>query len=170
MVWDAATWAQVTLAFVGVVVAVATALVAWFTYRFTIDSQPLDIEFVRSDRPSPQGTIPMHLRCRSPRAHLHQVWSPDWEGGDEESAPEVRMFFGSGEGRADCPDVSIVQGDVRMFNVLVPEGVTSFELVATASVDRRGRARNIWSDRIDVAPPRGHAPRGKKSLSLRRPR
>lgn len=147
--WGVETWAQVVIAFVGVIVATATMLVAWFTYRFTIDSQPLDIEFMRSDRPSPHGVIKMYLRCRSPRAYLHQFWSPSWEGRDGESVPEVRMF-GAKEEDADCPRESLSQGDIRFFSVFVPEGVTSFELVATASVDKRGRVRNIWSDRIDV--------------------
>lgn len=43
------------------------------------------------------------------------------------------------------------QGDVRMFNVVLPEGVTSFDLVATASVDKRGRLRNVWSGENVVA-------------------
>ena len=144
--WDAATWAQVVIAAVGLIVAVAATLVAWFTYRFTIDSQPLDISFVRDDRPAPGGVVPMHLLCRCPRAFVHQVWSPTWEGGDPDSVPEVQMFIGG----SDEPKSYMVQGDIRMFNVVVPEGVTSFELVATVSVDKRGRARNVWSDTVFV--------------------
>lgn len=133
--WDVATWAQVVIAAVGLVVAAAASAVAWFTYRFTIDSQPIDFKFERSNRPVPEGVIPMHLTCKSPQAFLHQVWSPDWKGGDRESAPEVVGI--------EAQEMS--QGDVRMFNVILPEGVTSFELVATASVDKRGRLRNVWS-------------------------
>lgn len=47
--WDAATWAQVAIAAVGLIVAVAAMLVAWLTYRFISDSQPVDFEFVRDD-------------------------------------------------------------------------------------------------------------------------
>lgn len=83
----------------------------------------------------------MHLTCKSPRAFLHQVWSPQWEGNDGESAPEVVGV--------DAQQMS--QGDVRMFNVVLPEGVTSFDLVATASVDKRGRLRNVWSGENVVA-------------------
>ena len=56
------------------------------------------------------------------------------------------MFIGG----SDEPKSYMVQGDIRMFNVVVPEGVTSFELVATVSVDKRGRARNVWSDTVFV--------------------
>lgn len=133
--WDAATWAQVVIAAVGLVVAIAASAVAWFTYRFTIDSQPIDFSFERSSRPVPEGVIPMHLTCKSSSAFLHQVWSPQWKGNDGESAPEVRGI--------EAQQMS--QGDVRMFNVVLPKGVTSFDLVATASVDKRGRLRNVWS-------------------------
>ncbi len=148
--WDAATWAQVVIAAVGLVVAVAATLVAWLTYRFTIDSQPVDLSFVRDDRPSPDGVIPMHVLCRSPRAYLHQIWSPDWDGGDADSAPVVRMFGARSEKDSDCLRENLSQGDVRRFSVVVPEGVTSFELVATASVDKRGRVRSVWSERVPV--------------------
>lgn len=92
----------------------------------------------------------MHLLCRSPRAYLRQVWSPDWDGGDPGSVPIVRMFDAQSAEHADCPNENLSQGDIWMFSVEMPAGLTSFELVATASVDKCGRVRNIWSDRIDV--------------------
>jgi len=148
--WDASTWAQVIIAAVGLVVAIAATVVAWLTYRFTIDSQPVDFAFARSSRKTPPGRILMTIECRSRRAFLQQVWSPDWDGGDAASAPEVRMFSAKGSDNMDAPRSALTQGDVRMMTVDVPEGVTSFRLVATASVDKRGRARNVWSDRFVV--------------------
>lgn len=160
--WDVATWAQVVIAATSLVVAVAATLVAWLTYRFTIDSQSVDFEFVVDERPSPPGVIPMHVLCRSPRAYLHQIWSPTWEGGDPDSVPTVQMFGMRDEEHADCPRSTVSQGDVLMFSVAVPTGVTSFELVASASVDRRGRVRNVWSERIVVDTRSGSTSGGRK--------
>ncbi|WP_314856037.1 hypothetical protein [uncultured Microbacterium sp.] len=157
--WDAATWAQVVIAAVGLVVAIAATWVALLTYRFTIDSQPVEIEFVRDERPSRPGTVPMHLLCRSPRAYVHQLWSPDWVGRDRRSAPDARMFGKADATSADCLREDLSQGGVRMFDVEIPAGVSSFQVVATASVDKRGRKRNVWSEPIVVALPARQLPK-----------
>lgn len=60
---------------------------------------------------------------------------------------------------ADCLREDLSQGDVRMFDVEIPAGVSSFQVVATASVDKRGRKRNVWSEPIVVALPARQLPK-----------
>ena len=69
--WDAATWSQVIIAAVGLVVALATTVVAWLTYRFTVNSQPIEVLVRRATRTSPDGTVPMVIECASPNVYVH---------------------------------------------------------------------------------------------------
>ena len=131
--WDAATWSQVVIAAVGLVVALAATAVAWWTYRITIISQPIEVLIRRATRPSPVGTVPMVIECASPNMYVHQIWSPSWEGGDAYSVPEVVGFDAQ----------ALVGGDIRWFTVVVPDGVTAFDLTVTASVTKRTAHRNV---------------------------
>ena len=131
--WDAATWAQVVIAAVGLVVAPAATAVAWWTYRFTIISQPIEVFLRRATRPSPVGTVPMVIECASPNAYVHQIWSPSWTGGDADSVPDV----------VGVDAQKLVGGDIRGFTVIIPDGVTAFDLTVTASVTSRTAARNV---------------------------